>query len=362
MRGYSLGEEPRQTVWRPWPEVLVTGFAVADWAPEHLQGLHAPHVLIVIDEAEGLSPELWRALQSLERGADSHLLMIGNPTINRGPFYESFRDPSFHTMHIAAFDSPNVLEGRIVIPGLVTQENIEDVRARSGESSWEWIVGILGDFPESLENSLISIAQLEIASQKKQAELPSGPVEVGADIARYGADSSVFIARSGGYAFESKSLASRDLMEVTGALVEFARHCGASAIKVDVTGLGAGVVDRLRELHLPVIGIGFGEKPIEKGRFENRAAEMWYTVTEGIREGRIGGPVFKEKELIRDLTSREYSYTSDGRIRLEDKEKMRRKGLPSPDWGDALALAFAAPQGKSDVIAPLGIPREKPWR
>jgi len=360
-RGYRLGEEPLQTTWRPDPNVLVTGIAVPDWATANLQGLHAEHVLVVVDEAQGLSWDVWTALQTLLRGQFSYLLMIGNPTVPEGPFYEAFRDPRFAKMSISALECPNVVQDKILIPGLVTKEDVEEIRHRYGEGSWEWKVWVLGEFAERSEDILVALSWVEKAGLRN--EPGEGRVEVGADIARYGGDHTVFVARKGGCAFALQECPPGSTMETAGRLIAFARKVKAELIKVDVTGVGAGVVDRLKEQGYPVVGVEFGGRPIEKERFENKSAEMWWNLAEMLQKGEAWGPVFKDRNVVRDLTGRKYSYTSAGRIKLESKEAMRKRGVPSPDWGDAVALAYAAVGARRpDVPLPMSIERRSPWR
>jgi len=360
-RGYRLGEEPLQTTWRPDPNVLVTGIAVPDWATANLQGLHAEHILVVVDEAQGLSWDVWTALQTLLRGQFSYLLMIGNPTVPEGPFYEAFRDPRFAKMSISALECPNVVEGRIAVPGLVTKEDVEEIRQRYGENSWEWKVWVLGEFAERSEDVLVALSWVEKAGLR--SEPGEGRVEVGADIARYGGDHTVFVARKGGCAFALQECPPGSTMETAGRLTAFARKVKAELIKVDATGVGAGVVDRLKEQGYPVVGVEFGGRPIERDRFENKSAEMWWNLAEMLQKGEAWGPVFKDRNVVRDLTGRKYSYTSAGRIKLESKEQMRKQGVPSPDWGDAVALAYAAVEKpRVEVPLPVGVSRQSTWR
>lgn len=120
------------------------------------------------------------------------------------------------------------------------------------------------------------------------------------------------------------------------------------AIFVDEGGVGGGVVDRLRQLGVPVTGVNFGARPDsgmlqELGglgeRYANKRAEMWGSLREWLRRGAIP----KDQELQDDLTGVEYGYNSDNAIQLERKEDMKKRGLSSPDVADALALTFAYP-------------------
>jgi hypothetical protein len=120
------------------------------------------------------------------------------------------------------------------------------------------------------------------------------------------------------------------------------------AIFVDGGGVGGGVVDRLRQLGVPVTEVQFGAKPdsgtlSELGgmgeRYANKRAEMWGSLREWLKRGAIPN----DRELIDDLTGLEYGYNADNAIQLERKEDMKKRGLSSPDIADALALTFAYP-------------------
>jgi phage terminase large subunit len=113
---------------------------------------------------------------------------------------------------------------------------------------------------------------------------------------------------------------------------------------VDQTGIGSGVVDRLRQLGRKVVGIDFGGKPYGQtsagDRFQNRRVEMWWTLAEWVK----GAQLPNNPELVSELTAPTYTYANAaGKLQLESKEDMKDRGLPSPDLADALALTFAEP-------------------
>ena len=119
------------------------------------------------------------------------------------------------------------------------------------------------------------------------------------------------------------------------------------AVFVDGGGVGGGVVDRLKMLGYRVIEVQSGEKARDEERYLNRRIEMW----DAMREWLVYGCIDKDESLIDDLTGPEYAVHLKGQLKLEGKDAMRKRGLPSPDNGDALALTFAEPVARNDAAA-----------
>ncbi len=171
---------------------------------------------------------------------------------------------------------------------------------------------------------------------------------IGVDVARFGDDRSVIFVRKGIDARSRPPLVMRgvDTMTLSGRVVEVAAQHRADAVFVDEGGVGGGVVDRLRQLGVPrVIGVNFAGKPdgwAPEGTgplFANKRAEIWGRMKEWLKAGAIPG----DPALAQDLTGVEYGYDARNAIQLERKDDMKKRGLASPDLGDALALTFAPP-------------------
>jgi hypothetical protein len=130
-------------------------------------------------------------------------------------------------------------------------------------------------------------------------------------------------------------------MQLCGAVV--AQYEGSSTkpseILVDSIGLGAGVVDRLRELGLPVLGVNVSESPAV-GSYRNLRAELWYRCKDWLAKRDCKLP--KNDDLISELCSVRYTFSSNGKAQVESKDEMRKRGLRSPDLADSLMLTFAA--------------------
>src|SRR5262249_42731632 len=150
--------------WEFGPNHFAIGFSTTDNDPAKFQGFHAPHILVVADEAPGISQQIFEAITAVLKGAHTRFLAIGNPTTNEGWFYDAFSSNGWWSTHISAFDTPNVLERRVVVPGMVTLEDIERARLDYGEGSPQWEARILGQFPTQLDDTMIALASLEKAA------------------------------------------------------------------------------------------------------------------------------------------------------------------------------------------------------
>jgi hypothetical protein len=156
-------------------------------------------------------------------------------------------------------------------------------------------------------------------------------------------------------------------MEVAGLVKKIIREDKPARVNIDVGGLGVGVYDRLieqGESRRVVQAVNFGGKPVEPppldergnpaGGPANRRAEMWSNLKKALEEGRVSLP--DSDSLQADITSAGYKYNSAGQLLIESKQDMRKRGVPSPDEADAVALCFADPIGGSN--APAGFNRD----
>lgn len=201
---------------------------------------------------------------------------------------------------------------------------------------------------------------------RKSTHKGTGPLIVGVDPARFGTDSTAIAWRRGSEIVKIEKRHGLDTMQVAGWIAKIITDDKPAKVNIDVGGLGAGIYDRLVEQGHGGFGSGivnavnFGSKPVEppplddsgkpSGGPANRRAEMWGNVKKALE-----GAVFKLPDLESlqaDLTGPGFSYTSHGRLQLESKDAMKKRGMPSPDEGDAVALCFAEPGGSAMVGNP----------
>ncbi|MDE2837698.1 MAG: hypothetical protein OXL97_09375 [Chloroflexota bacterium] len=170
---------------------------------------------------------------------------------------------------------------------------------------------------------------------------PNAPVYVGVDVARFGFDKSAVCVRQGQRVLSMRSFGRMDTMRLVHEVLNTVRESGAEAVFVDEGGVGGGVVDRLRELGAPVYGVHFGGAAQRQTRFFNRRSEIFWELRRLFDQRLIAIP--RDEELAGQLLALRYDVSSSGQVRLEGKREMRKRGMPSPDKADALALAFLVP-------------------
>lgn len=202
----------------------------------------------------------------------------------------------------------------------------------------------LGGYEELSDSQLIPAGIVEKARKRKIDVLPNDERIMGVDVARFGDDETVIAFRQGRNAYYEPWLtfSKLDTMQTAARVAREYDRVKPHALFVDETGVGAGVVDRLRQLGYPVTAVNFGAKPddLTDAKVANKRAEMWVRMKEWL-QSEVGIP--DDPKLEADLTSVEYKFDANNAIQLERKEDMKKRGLASPDRGDALALTFAYP-------------------
>lgn len=189
------------------------------------------------------------------------------------------------------------------------------------------------------------IRAADVLRARRADEAPGGPLVAGVDPARFGDDRTAMILRRGRKAFGLRTWRGRDTMEVAGIC---RRALEASPpirrMFVDAGGLGAGVVDRLREMGFGrrVTAVNFGARAASPDRYRNKRSEMWAEMRDWLTDD-LPADLPDDDALQADLTAPGYSWDSSGRLVLESKDAMRARGRRSTDAADALALTFAAP-------------------
>jgi len=328
---------------------------------EAFAGLHnqGRRIVLIFDEASGIADKVWEvALGALtDAGTELLWLAFGNPTQNSGAFRACFgrQRALWRTAQIDARE----VEG-------VNRAYLDELVAAYGADSDVVRVRVRGEFPSSSTMQFVPLDLAEAARRRPVPPgLPSDPVVFGVDCARFGDDESVLAIRCGRDARSRTWKAWRgvDAMQLAGDIaLEAARH-RPDAIFVDAGNVGAAVVDRLRQLlgpDVPVIEVWFGargrEAELEPGvtvPTANKRAEMWTRMRAWLAQGAV-----PDHERLRDdLIGPTYGFAADDtRVQLERKPDMKRRGLASPDWADALACTFAEAVGPRASPAWLAAP------
>lgn len=337
-------------------------FATAKTAtkPENMQGFHEDHMLVVVDEASGVANPIMEAILGTLTGEDNKLLLMGNPNRIDGVFYDAFnkdRD-KFRTHTVSSRNSKRT-----------SKDNIDMLEAKYGKDSDVVRVRIDGQFPKGALDSFISLETVELACSKgnhiSQSDIELAQMlHIGVDVARFGDDKTVITPRISAKVFEFRKYSKKSTMETAGNVIKCCRdymgrfpNIKKCLIKVDDSGVGGGVTDRLnevvREERLPctVIPVNNGAVATD-GYYLNLGAQIWGNIKElleknfsssiqGNQEVQIELP--HDEEMIKQLSVRKYHMTSKGKIQLESKDDMKKRGIGSPDTADSLSLALYEP-------------------
>ena len=303
--------------------------------PEALAGVHSENVLLVVDEASGVPEKVFEAAAGSMSGHSATTILLSNPTRSSGTFFESQTRlaSTWWTRRWSCVESP-----------LVSEEFVDEMRARYGEDSNAFRIRVLGEFPMADDDTIIPF-HLADSAIKRDIEIPEDTKPIwGLDVARFGADKTALCKRYGNVVTEITSWQGLDLMQTVGRVMAeyegLSPSMRPSEILVDSIGVGGGVVDRLRELGAPVRGINVGEAPAMGNTYMNLRAELWFK-TKGWLEDR-SCKLPNDDQLLAELTSIRYAFTPGGKMKAESKDDMRKRGLKSPDLADALCLTMAS--------------------
>ena len=340
---FPLGGRMYQTArWEHDDRHYALGLAVDN--DMNLQGFHSPNLLVIITEAHNVTQS---HIDAVKRLNPSRMLLTGNAFANGGEFFEAFHGGAdlYKTIEISAYDTPNIQEREVIIPGMVTIEQIEERRLDWGEESAMYIASVLGRFPDNLEDAIVPRSLLMEAMVR---EIPAqGPAVLACDVARFGADRTVVYRRQGGQCRMIWNVQGRDTQQVAGKLKALAEDDpDVDTVIVDDTGVGGGVTDRLNEETVRggavrVAAFNGGERARRPDRYVNAIAEAWMEMSQAFRDGIMD--IDDNPALVAQLSSRRYIIQGDRRIKLESKDDFKKRARSSPDDADALAMTFGSP-------------------
>jgi phage terminase large subunit len=234
-------------------------------------------------------------------------------------------------MHVSCRDVPRA------------QGHIEDIKAKYGDASNAYRVRVLGEFPTS-DDETVNPLELVLGAVGRDVSTLDYHSVWGVDVARFGDDRTALAKRQKNKLLEPvKCWNSTDLMATAGKIkAEYDAtpyDARPSEILVDIIGLGAGVYDRCKELGLPVRGINVGEAAASRENCARLRDELWFKGREWFQDRACSMP--KDDGLIAELTAPTYAFTSTGKMVVESKADMKKRGMCSPDLADAFLLTFA---------------------
>lgn len=318
----------------------------AEEAATAFQGQHAKYLLVVIDEAGGIPEWLWTAVETIATQPTNRILAIGNPDDPTSHFEKICRPGSgWNVEKISAYDTPAFTGEPVpeeISDNLVGREWVEDMKRTWGEASPLFISKILAEFPDTSEDNLIPIKLIKGAIERDfSGEAIADLGKFSLDVARQGRDSSVLgFWRAGQFRVLKHVVGIGNTMVLVGWLSTLCRERPAVRGIIDADGLGGPVFDRARELQLPVSAFYAGRKAFNPRKFKNRRSEQWWALRQLFEAGLVDIDL-RDEVLQSQLASIKYEEDSTGRIIVESKKDMKKRGLPSPDRADTLMMVTA---------------------
>ena len=340
-------------------EVLNTSLKLSDdWfaigistdTPVRFQGFHSPNLLVLADEASGISAEIWEMFEALHPAC---IVALGNPLEPSGKFYEAFQSDMWHKITISCWDAVNWQEKHGAIPGLVTREWCKDMEELHGKGSAWYQSHVLGEFPEEGEGSLISrewvnrarkgvdCDGLEIDEENEDAKVRI----ISADIAtKHGNNETVIGYRYGHTISEMKAYLQATQ---TFARDQISSKYTAKEVHICVTdsdGVGESMAELLAESHIPCEEFhgGYAAKAMD-GNFRNLRSQFYYLVAKKFEKGLYDLRKLDDKafDILRSQLCSIKVKVPDGmgRFQIETKEDMLARGIKSPDYADCFMMS-----------------------
>ena len=380
---HDLPGEVLTTEWKINDMVVADGFSPADHNEAAVQGIHAEYLLIVVDEAGGISNTIGQALEALMTGENTRLLLLGNPPTDKtGSWFErACTSDLYNVIPISAFDTPN-FTGEKVGPwarNLVDQRWVDEVTQAFGADSPFVQARVHARFPRTVASAVIPIDWIEAAQQTAG---DPGPIRLGVDVAADGGDEFAIAEADGMTArILHGSRGNSSPVEVAGRVLEAIRAAEAThtargyrekvRVKIDAIGVGWGVAGLLDDWGkegrhtAEVISVNVAQTAHDKDKFANQRAEMWWAARELLQPDENDQQTLAlqvDRVTALQLAAPSYRSNSTGRIQIEAKADMSKRGVGSPDRAEAVLLAlFEPPRRVVPEVAPLSIPGSNGW-
>lgn len=310
--------------------------------PDAYAGVHNfDGVLVIFDEASGIDDSIWAVTSGFftENTPNRFWMAFSNPRRNTGYFYECFNSKR-------EFWTTKVVDARTVegTDKQVYQQIIDEYGPESSQAHVE----VYGQFPSEGDDQFISANLVDDAMKRPAYKDLSAPIVIGVDPARFGADATVIAIRQGRDIVSIRRHRGDDTMTVVGHVIDAIEEYKPTLVVIDEGGLGAGIVDRLKEQRYKVKGINFGNKAKNPIMYGNKRAEMWGAMKDWLKTASIPLDRFLKTDLISPMMKPD----SKGTIFLESKKDMKARGLASPDAADAICVTFAFPVAHREAREP----------
>lgn len=316
---------------------------------ENAQGYHDPNMTIIMEEASGIPQELVTQFKGTISNPNSLTLMIGNPNTRDCAFFDAFYGPvSGKWVHITL----NAEDTARDYPHIVTPQRNQDLEDEFGRESDVYRIRVLGEFPHTDPNCVISGDDVEKAfnaSIFEKSKLHRSPEfggglakQFGIDVARYGGDESVVYRRQGYALVEGKRFVRTDPNRAVDAAFEMQHRTGWTNREcwfiVDAGGMGQGLMDRFYQGSRQLVEFHNGGSSTKPRQYANKATEAWFHMSRLLAADKCA--FARDHTLLQQLSSRRYFTNTKGALVLETKDEYMKRGFDSPDRADACILAY----------------------
>lgn len=354
--------DPTTTMWKLGPDCYAQGFSSSRGV--NAQGFHGRRVLIIVDEAIGISPDVWDAIEGIRAAGDVRIIKLCNPTVPSGPVFEDFTKlrgtPGHATVTISAFDTPNFaghnLESLLKIPDheldvgeiryLTRKRWVVEMFYKWGPNNPRFKARVLGEFPDQADDAVYPLSWIERAAKPYEDEdldpyIRAGQyLQVGIDVAGQGSDETAAYARMGPFLVASEAWTDPDPREkcrefLTRLQLRFRKS--RLVLVGDTVGVGYYFMRGLATDGYDVRGFVANGKPIDPVLFKDAKAEGYFWLRECMRDGNVRGVVDEDtKAQLSDVRYREKL----GRVEIESKAEAKARGSQSPDRAEALVMSY----------------------
>lgn len=388
--------------WKMHGDVVAYGFSPSPYDESAAQGIHAPHLLIVVDEAGGIGEVVGQALEALMTGGHTRLLLLGNPPTDKEDswFERTCSSDLYNVIHLPASATPNFTGEEVgqcmacpayvgahsIATHLVDQKWVDDVISEFGADSAFVEARVHARFPRMSKDKVIPLSWVEMAEDNERF-IEDDAVQLGVDVAADGGDEFA-IAKADGYQVSiehrSSGQANNNAVDVAGVILEHilaaeAVHAEREVerkvrVKIDTIGVGWGVVGILQKWgsegkhHATIVPVNVAKAARDEKKFRNQRAEMWWNGREMFQpdpddEDRQRVKVVGlTRQTLAQLAGPKYNSDSSGRVSIETKAAMKRRGVRSPDQAEAILLAlYNPPGGPPEPTTPISVGQENPF-
>lgn len=397
---HGLPGETNLTEWKIGGELVAFGFSAADNDEAAVQGYHQANLLVIVDEAGGVGHTLGNALEGVMTGGNTKLLLIGNPPTDEEQswFEQACHDPAYKVVRIAASDSPNMTGEQVgdcracppstaphsLATHLVDEAWVDRQVRKFGPDSAFVEARVHARFPRGVADKVIPWSWIEAALVNETPDDGQG-IRLGVDVAADGGDEFA-VARADGFTVTMRHFSSGEAnasqVNVAGVVLRQIREAERDRadgdprvrVKIDAIGIGRGTADLLKSWgdegkhNAEIVAVNVAEAPRRGDEFKNQRAEMWWNARTLLQPdpgtGHQTVRLDVDEETASQLTGPKFTTDSAGRIVIESKDSMKRRGIPSPDRAEAVLLALFEPPGKRKAAAVMagGSKQRNEWK